>query len=786
MSLAPPPQLKILAGLDVGGRGGAGGVAFTEIQIREDDGLEALLEAAGKALGTEVYEAVESVYRARIEDTEELMPGDKILFKPVKVHTADIALCVPGAKVFSIREGKNSPLATGPLELLLLTGPGQTRPHLLFRVGADFHYSLNADPDQKGGAERDQLSMLPVVIHDKRHLVVPGKAEGEFFGIALPPDTGDGMLEAVKEIVEEHAFLNLGSGVENASDVRQMKEDAKTDSNTSRVLEGLKAQAVAFLLSAQAAGGEVQESAIVKTVYSAGKQASSKALDFARDVSLEITKSVQSLGKDITKYKDEKDSSFTSAVATVLSQRATTAAHGAGAAAQKITIDVKEKVTELIDESRNEEGSVSPTELAMVLGKHGVEVVKGSASKAGELTKKGLVLVKTNIDELKLAERLSHAQATGMQGIEHLSATVGGLLESAKKSGSENSTLLIEKLKELNNKIDVLKRAQAVGSWTSDKVSESYVGVKKATAEIQKMVKDKHVHMALQQGLSTLVVAVAETGSAIQEAGKDKKSTGEKMEAYIETGAGLTVQGIEASTKVMTTGIRIGKSYLKQQIGHSTKGVKIPDEVKAAVLKAQQYSVGAAVISDALVKELVGNAGQIADRIATGMAVAASTVNVPSTSSSSGTGRLRMLAKIQGPVGDAAKSAEKVVAKAAESWTDVVLAMRNAGITLVQELGDASTDIAQHRFGSEVGDVVHAGVETYTNVTKAMTNVAQVSDFKGIAKRQAQTALKTATAAYTEATSEAKESDAKIDAPTVNDTNVGNGDLAGNGSSSEK
>mmetsp|Transcript_7927 Transcript_7927/g.12621 ORF Transcript_7927/g.12621 Transcript_7927/m.12621 type:complete len:148 (+) Transcript_7927:140-583(+) len=109
-----------------------------------------------------------------------------------------------------------------------------------------------------------------------------------------------------------------------------------------------------------------------------------------------------------------------------------------------------------------------------------------------------------------------------------------------------------------------------------------------------------------------------------------------------------------------------------------------------------------------------------------------------------------MLGKIQGPVGDAAKAAEKVIGKAAVSWTQVVLAMKDAGVQLTQELGDATSEIAEYGFGAEVGEVVAGGVEAYTNVTKAMTSVSQCTDYKGIAKKQAQKALKVASKAYNE------------------------------------
>mmetsp|Transcript_7516 Transcript_7516/g.14004 ORF Transcript_7516/g.14004 Transcript_7516/m.14004 type:complete len:170 (-) Transcript_7516:311-820(-) len=129
------------------------------------------------------------------------------------------------------------------------------------------------------------------------------------------------------------------------------------------------------------------------------------------------------------------------------------------------------------------------------------------------------------------------------------------------------------------------------------------------------------------------------------------------------------------------------------------------------------------------------------------MAVAAASSKSPRAQSSD---RLKVLQSVGGQVGQAAKSAEKIVGKAAVSWGNVVIAMREAGIMLVQEIGDATSEIAEYKFGEEVGLAVHDTVETYTNVSKAMTNVRGIQDVKSIAKRQASHALKVAGKAYKE------------------------------------
>eukprot|EP00466_Bigelowiella_natans_P012856 jgi/Bigna1/82128/fgenesh1_pg.88_\ len=836
--------------------------SFSKMTIREEDGLERLLEKASVILGTEVEEAIESTHNAVITDTEEVMPGDKIFFKPVRVthradcahehfiskhgkllylrdilehakRDADIVLTIPNAKCFSIKDGKNTPLTSGNLELLLVpTEKNNEVPHLFLRVGESFLYSLNARADgtshgsgaklesdlkkadskeggegdkengdkkddegavkikngeknhdgkeatkAEGGEEAEERTegeekglslashaMLPVVIHQRRHLVIPGKEDGSYFGIALPASTSEGLLTALKEILEGHALLNVGPESQTTKGEEDGEKGLTTQGENGGMMDVFKAQAYDFLVRAQRAGGEVKESELVQLVLKAGHQVGSRAVEFASDVSTEIKKSVNVLKDDIRKQKEQsEDSTYTSAVATVITKKAASVAGtdgSAGETAMTLSKDVREKVDELVEKSRDEEGSPrrkggggpnSRTHEERHINVSIWECMRVRSRRIQCLC----VLLPLGMEELKLVDRLNKAQDLSKEGVRKLTTAVDGLLAAAKKKGGKSSKQLMTRqarawrsgikfragvggggifrgLGALSEQLKMVERAQALGTWTSDSMTDAVVAVKKATNEVQKLVKDRHVHAALKEGMSTLQTALTETAVAIESAGRDKKTTGEKVEAYIDASKDMTVQGIKASTEMVAMGIRIGKSVLKSKIGHSTKGVKIPPRVKAAILKAQQFSAGAAVISEALVERPQAQASS------------------QTSSSSSSSPRLKMLGKIQGPVGDAAKAAEKVIGKAAVSWTQVVLAMKDAGVQLTQELGDATSEIAEYGFGAEVGEVVAGGVEAYTNVTKAMTSVSQCTDYKGIAKKQAQKALKVASKAYNE------------------------------------
>eukprot|EP00471_Norrisiella_sphaerica_P003280 CAMPEP_0184488996 /NCGR_PEP_ID=MMETSP0113_2-20130426/14045_1 /TAXON_ID=91329 /ORGANISM="Norrisiella sphaerica, Strain BC52" /LENGTH=844 /DNA_ID=CAMNT_0026872149 /DNA_START=211 /DNA_END=2745 /DNA_ORIENTATION=+ len=775
------------------------GHEFIEMDINEDDGLEVLLSKASTLLGTEVVQAMETTYRAIISDTEDIMPGDKLLFKPPKAAEADIVLSIPGAKCFDIEDGKTRLKCEGELSLLLVHA-NQSIPTLILSVGTEFHYSLNAvspgtksvegdsndsknsgkktfegksgSNDSNEGTSGSTPTMLPVVIHAKRHLVIPGREQGTFYGIALPADTSEGLLIALREILESHALLNTGEPSETSESVRDLdrKIDTKVDNevaakdleaNGDHFVAKLKAQAVAFLLSAREVGGGVQESNLYKSIVQAGQNVGSTAATLAKGVSSGISTRVSSLKSHIEKRKSaEKDGTYVSAVAKAITENASVAAGEAGESAKRISRGVSDNLHKVVEQSRDEDGNLSPKDIAFALGKQGVDLVKEGASKAGEITRKSFAMVQTNIGELKLRERLSHAQTMGQKGIKTLTNAVETLLARGDKEidaeeGEEDSgrsKALMARVRQLSEQLAIIKRAQALGTWSSEKMTHSVVAVKKATAEVRKLVRDKHIQSALKSGVQTLQSGLTETVAAIEAAGRGKESRGERLEAYIETSADITVQSIQASVEILAMGIRVGKSILKKQIGHSQRDVKISPQFRSAVTQAQQYSVGAAVISEALVTELVGNAGEITNRIAGDMAKAASSVmKTPSSQSPpSESTKLEMLRRIQGPIGDAAKSAEKVIGKAAVSWAHVILAMKNAGIALVQEFGDATAEVAEHSFGSEVGDIVGRGVNTYTNVTKTMTNISSVRDVKGIAKCQAKSALKSAAKAYNE------------------------------------
>mmetsp|Transcript_16195 Transcript_16195/g.32819 ORF Transcript_16195/g.32819 Transcript_16195/m.32819 type:complete len:792 (-) Transcript_16195:115-2490(-) len=752
---------------------------YVALEISDDSTMETLLAKAGKALGVEVLQAYESTYLADITDVDEIMPGDEILFKPVKKREADIVLVIPDAMCFSIKDEKNTPLAKGDMSLLLVDD--EECAHLMIKVGADFVYSLNAKALESKNARRES-AMLPVVIQERRHIVVPTKDDKEFYGIVLPKKTPDGLLDTLVEILEAHALVNVanaGGEVVAVSPSRDSKggsveattvtEIDNPDAKNSMIISGLKTQALEFIVQAQQLTGQVTKSDVVQSAIEAGKTMGSRAKGFAANVSEEVKKTISELHDEIeTIQKDNEGISYSEATARVLKAHASKAATGAGATALQISREVSDKVSAVVDESRGEDGTVSPTDLAMNLAKGSASIAKETATRATELTKKGAEIVKESIVDLKLAERLGRAHAMGQEGLSSLSGVVQGMLNSAKEKGGDTSNALVEKLSALNKKINVLKNAQAAGTWATDKMSDSLVGIKKGIAEVQKMVEDKHVNAALQTGLTTLQSALTETAIAIEMAGRDKAKPGEKVGAYIEKGAELTVQGIEASTEMMAMGIRISKSIIKSQLGEGgQRNYRIPSEVKQAILKAQQYSVGAAVISDALVEELVGNAEEIADRIAGSMAKAASNVKISSSSTSTPgpmTGKLQVLGKLKGPIGEAAKQAEGVIGKAAESWAHVVLAMRDASVVLVKELGEATTEIAEHQFGEDIGDAVGAGVEAYTNVTQAITAVSKISDIKAIAKNQAGHALKTAGTVYAESVREQKSPDAIMDA----------------------
>ncbi|GAB5366175.1 hypothetical protein AAMO2058_001122200 [Amorphochlora amoebiformis] len=681
---------------------------FSPVEISEDWSLEEILEAAGKVLEVEVTEALESTYLS---------------------ISADVLMTIPGSRCFLVKDEKNKELTSGTCQLLLI--PDNKNPQLILKVGKEFMYSLNAKQPkyQKEENSTEGPQLLPVVIHQRRHLVVPGKLEGEFYGIVLPKDTPETVLDAVKEILETRSLLNINKMYDIKADVTH---DAKT-----RVIAGLQGQAIEFMSRAQKFGGDIKDSKMVQKVLKVGTDVGTKAVVLAKGVHTEIKQTVESIKDDIEKTHTQEDGqTYTSAVAKVLTNRAARVAVDAQQKAILVKEAVTTKIKTVVDEARDKDGKVSPQDLAIKIGEKSYTVAKKGVSvasemtshgvaKATEITSQGVVLVKDSIADLKLVERLAHAQKTSQEGLKSLSTTVGSLLVSAKASGTAKSAKLVEKIKDLSDQIALIERAQKLGTWTSETMSESIVAVKKATSEVQKLVTDKHA------------------------AGRDKRNTGEKVEAMLEKGADLTVKGIEASTEVLAMGIKIGKMVIKKQIGERNE-VKIHPRVKTALLRAQQFSAGAAVVSEALAQELVGNAGQIADRLATTMAVAANAAR-STGSPSTGTSKLKVLSKIQGPIGEAAKQTERVVGKAAEKWAQIVVTMRDAGISLVKELGDATSEIAEHRFGTEVGHAVSGSVEAYTNVSKAMTTVSNLTDIKGIAKKQAQKALKTAGKVLSEA-----------------------------------
>lgn len=685
---------------------------FIEIEMTGEEKLSDFLAIAGKAVGVEVISATESTYGAVISEVDEIMPGDKIHLKSAKKRTADRILVIPGARCFTVKGKTNTPLSDGDLEVLVVSSEGgeNEQVHML-KIGSNFHYALSA-----GG--------LPVVVHNRRNVVLPTKEEEVFYGITLPQDAKDSLVDALNEVLEANCLL-APSGSKNA----------KGDGNiTTDFIDGLKTHAERFMALGDKAA---QESKVFQNVLKVGKGMKTKAVSLARDVNLEVRKAVTELHGDIQQARGGEEGgekeSFTKATARVLTSRAKKAAKQAGNHAKNLRNELKDQVSKVIEESRGEDGKVSPSEVAMTLGKKSYTAVKFTAAKASQLTKKGVHMVQESMEDLKLKDRLQKASEVAKKGIQGLKTSVDGLIKSAKDGSLKGSSALVEKLSSVAQQITLLSKAQELGLWTSEKVASGIVLLKKNVAELERLVKDQHVQLALKSGVATLQSALLETVSAIEAAGEKKEKRGERYGAYLEKGTELTVQGIKASTQIIKMGIQLGKTVIKSQLPASSRSAKLHPAIKRAIVMAHQYSAGAVVISDAVVQEVLGNTKEIATRIATTIKTASKTaVRSPN---SSNTGRLALLAKIEGPIGEAAKQAEHVMGKAAHAWGDIVCAMRDAGVQMVQELGDVTHELAEHRFGSEVGEAVGAGVEAYTNVAKAMTNVSQVTDVKGLAKK---------------------------------------------------
>lgn len=730
----------------------------------DDEPLSDVLGRASELLGAEVVEALESKHKARLESTDEVMDGDKLLFRAEEKRGADRLLSIAGAKCFRVtgpagsfgsqQDGASTGgpaqseparpppsssnktlLCSGPLEVLLVKGRGDDDPHTVLRISDSFHYAL---PEQR----------LPVLVLGSRNIVLPTKDPAVFFGIVLPANTHGSLLSALKEILESQSVLN---------DSKSGAGDGTKDD----FLDQVSARAASLFGKAKEFGGEVSDHAVVQSLLTMGRRVGDKVKAKAKDVAGDIKKAVEELKSEIEAEKTQagEGGTFTSATAKVLGAKVKVAATEAKQTAIAIGKEVSKNVKQVVDSSRGEDGVVSPKELAINVGKRAQKAAMSTADRASALAKKGVSMAKETAEDLKLSKRLAAASKAGGEGLRLLGENVDKIIASAKEGGGKTvsgTKRAIERLSELSKRIDVLKKASALGSWTSEQVAVGVVALKKNVAEVQTLLKDKHVAVALRGGIDMVQGALTDTVHAIDDAGKGKKNSGEKMTAMLDKGAELTVKGIKASADMAAMAIKLGKAVVKSKVHARSRAMKLDPRIKSAIVKAQQYSAGAAVISEAMVKELVGNAGEIADKIAVAVSKAAKTRKREKGALEK---KLGMLSKIEGSVGAAAKQAGDVVGHAAKAWSEIVVAMRDAGVLLVGELGDATHELAEHRFGKELGDVVGAGVGTYTNLTKAMGQVEKLSDVKGIAQKNAVSALKSAAAAYTEEdqTSEGKQ-----------------------------
>jgi len=204
--------------------------------------------------------------------------------------------------------------------------------------------------------------------------------------------------------------------------------------------------------------------------------------------------------------------------------------------------------------------------------------------------------------------------------------------------------------------------------------------------------------------------AKLEGGEKSDEKNKEDKAAkyGKKAAKWIRKGTNLAQIGIKKGTVLAGKGINKSKEYLKTQIT-TKEEVHVSETTKDRIKKAKVASSAVVKVSKAVV---VGATTMCAE-LASNLADAASKTEIGQ--------------KIQNDKSERMEAAKEVGIATLQGALLLFHELEEAALILVGEIADASADVAQYKYGDEVGEVAQDTAEIVKNSASAARNVYDIS-----------------------------------------------------------
>jgi len=199
----------------------------------------------------------------------------------------------------------------------------------------------------------------------------------------------------------------------------------------------------------------------------------------------------------------------------------------------------------------------------------------------------------------------------------------------------------------------------------------------------------------------------------------DASETGIK---YVQKGTEMVTESITTVSQATSKGIKWASKYLKKHIKKNEEETVVSDNVKWQAEKLRQAGGVAVTFSKSMVTGAVATASQL------------TTALYDSGAQTSSGARLERA--MQDPK---AQAGLKVAVVGADAAWQIYVAMANAGVQFVADVADATADVAEHKYGADVGQTARDGLSATVQGVQAlnMVNNAPYTAFaEGVVKRQ--------------------------------------------------
>eukprot|EP00494_Astrolonche_serrata_P028597 UN28864 len=184
-------------------------------------------------------------------------------------------------------------------------------------------------------------------------------------------------------------------------------------------------------------------------------------------------------------------------------------------------------------------------------------------------------------------------------------------------------------------------------------------------------------------------------------------ATTDKGVGVVTSATKTIVESIETLSGAASKVVKYATKKAKEKIKQNDEKTKVSENTKWQVNKIKQMGTMAVNVSKSVVVGCVATASQLSDQ---------------ATASIKGTDTGKKIEKaMEDPKAQAAAKGAIVVGSAA--W-EIYMAMAKASIKFAEDLGDATADLAEHKYGEDVGEVTRDGLSAVGDGLKAMKAVA--------------------------------------------------------------